>query len=355
MVISQQLGLLLGLLLVAGILVASLPLHGWWRNHRATRAEDLQWAIEWMLESWVDLDPSRSQVDWIGRLGAADRRVLFRSCISMLPSLGSDAAERTRGALRRSGLVDLELARLRAWSPAKRAEACAILGRLGISEAVPPLVKRISDRDALVRRRAIAALADLQAVEHLDAVVESIEATGDWGNLLLVMSLVRMGPASVPRIGALLERSKSPAMTKALLQVTGRLGIASDPAALRALATHSDPEVRIEALRTLGSIAPAPESVTTCLAAMDDPEWPARALAAWSLGKLGDERAVPRLQQAMGDPAYWVRHHTAEAIAAMGEAGIAALHRSLSDANPFVRDMAAQALFMRSVAEEGAA
>ncbi len=153
----------------------------------------------------------------------------------------------------------------------------------------------------------------------------------------------------------MLEASRSPAMTKALLQVTGQLGVAADPAAVRALATHPDLEIRIEAVRTLGTIAPDVESVTVCLAAMDDPEWPARALAAWSLGRLHDGRAIPRLERAIGDTAYWVRHHAAEAMAALGEAGEAALRRRLDDANPFVRDMAAQVLFMRTLPEGGAA
>jgi hypothetical protein len=57
----------------------------------------------------------------------------------------------------------------------------------------------------------------------------------------------------------------------------------------------------------------------------------------------------------MGDPAYWVRHHVAEAMASLGEAGDVALRDALRDANPFVRDMAAQVLFMGALAEGEAA
>jgi len=55
--------------------------------------------------------------------------------------------------------------------------------------------------------------------------------------------------------------------------------------------------------------------------------------------------------------AYFKSFHdgNAEAIAAMGDAGEATLRRCLDDANPFVRDMATQALFMRSVRQESAA
>lgn len=354
MVISGEMVLLLSLLSLAGMLVAMLLLSAWWRGRELVRAERLERKLERMLQNWAQREPSSGEVDWLIGLAAADRRALLRCCLRLLSSLDTTAAVRLRDAVSHAGLLKREVLRLRHRSPQARADACAMLGKLGQRDAIPMLVERLGDQDLHVRRQAIGALADLQAVDALGDVVEAIEAASDWGNLLAVMALVRMGPSSVPRIGALLESSRTPAMTKALLQVTGRLGAAANPAAVRVLAAHPNSEIRVEAVRTLGSIAPDPDSVTTCLAAMDDPEWPVRALAAWSLGRLGDGRAVARLRQAMGDSSYWVRHHTAGAIAGLGEAGQAALQSCLDDANPFVRDMAAQALFMSAATERAA-
>jgi HEAT repeat protein len=216
-------------------------------------------------------------------------------------------------------------------------------------------MERLRDESPDVRRAAVRALGDLRAVEAIDAITATMEAMGEWTNLHLVMALVHMGPSAAPAVGRLLSRSRSAAMTKALLQVTGRIGVASDPSMVRTLAAHPDPEVRVEAVRVLGTVAPDAESSAVCLAAMDDPEWPVRALAAWALGRVGDDRALARLGRAMGDPAYWVRYHVAEAMGALGESGAAALRRGLDDANPFVRDMAAQALFMRALREGRAA
>jgi len=120
---------------------------------------------------------------------------------------------------------------------------------------------------------------------------------------------------------------------------------ASSRIASRAIAVEAEATsaiVRASWTITLGSSERSPDASAVCLDAMDDPEWPVRALAASSLGRLRDERAVPRLARAMGDPAYWVRHHVAEAMAALGEPGAEALRQGLHDANPFVRDMAAQ-------------
>jgi HEAT repeat protein len=251
--------------------------------------------------------------------------------------------------------LDREIANLRHRSAGQRADACRVLGRLGYAAAIPALVGRLKDRDPLVRRRAIAALGDLRAIETLDRIVATLEAFGGWGDLLAIMALSRMGPASVPRVGALLATSTSPPMIKALLQVTAQLGLASDPALVRQLARHDAPEVRVEAVRALGHIPPDAESVEVCLAALDDPAWPTRALAARSIGRLGDSRAIPRLERAMGDTAYWVRHHAGQALAHLGEPGREALARQLGAANPFVRDMATQMLFTSTTARQATA
>jgi HEAT repeat protein len=258
-----------------------------------------------------------------------------------------------REALSRSGLAGREIARLRHRDPSRRAAACRVAGRLGDAGTVPLLMERLQDQAPGVRCQAVRALGELRAVEAIDAIADTVESMGEWTNLLLTMALVRMGPAAVPAIGRLLHGSRSPAMTKALLQVTGRIGVVADPVLVRVLAAHPEPEVRVEAVRVLGAAAPDAESAAVCLEAMDDPEWPVRALAAWAIGRVGDDRAIARLSRAMGDPAYWVRHHVAEAMAALGERGAAALRQRLTDQNPFVRDMAAQALYLRA-AREGA-
>ena len=344
-----------GLLAVAALLIVALLLLSWWHGRRQARTARVERTLEQMLAAWTERDPSSAELDWLRDLAPVDRAAALACCARAVPRLPPEATARLCGAVRRVGLLDQELARLRHRSPMRRALACRTLGRLGQADAVPALVERLQDRSLIVRRQAIGALADLRAVDAYGAVTQAIEDAGEWGNLLALMALIRMGPGSAPQVADLLRRSRSPAMTKALLQVTGQLGLAPDPAAVRALAAHPDPEIRAEAVRTLGTIAPEAESVAVCLAAMDDPEWPPRALAACSLGRLGDDRAIPRLEQAMGDTAYWVRHHVADALGGLGAPGQAALRRGLDHANPFVRDMAAQALFMRGLPRESPA
>lgn len=352
-----EVALLLGLSAVATLLLATLLVVSWWHRRRDARDARLRRSLQPMLASDAELDRRASASLWLDDLSRGDGRLALVACLEALPGLDPTAADRVRSVLRRSRPAQRELRRLAHRSAARRVVACRLAGRLGDTGAVPPLVRLLRDRDLRVRREAIRALGDLHAVETVPDIAAAIEAAGEWSNLLLLMALVRMGPACAPAIGVLLAApgDRSPAMLKGLLMVTSRIGVVADPALIRSLAAHQEPEVRVEAVRVLGVIPPDPASGDICLAAMDDAEWPVRAIAASSLGRLRDARALPRLARAMGDPAYWVRQHVAEAMASMGDPGTEALRRALEDANPFVRDMAAQVLFMRAAARSEAA
>jgi HEAT repeat protein len=334
-VTRPEIAFLLGLMALAALLLAALLVLNWWHRRRDERLARL---------SLDDLMHAESRLELI-------------ACLDALPGLDPAEVDRVRDMLSLSHAARRERARLGSHSASLRAEACRFAGRLGDTTAVPRLVELLCDRDPAVRREAIRALGELRAVGAVPDIADAIEGLKEWSNLLLLMALIRMGPACGPAIGALLAEpaARSPAMLKGLLQVSSRIGMATDPAVIRSLASHDDMEIRVEAVRVLGAIEPDPRSGDVCLAAMDDAEWPVRAIAASSLGRLRDERAVARLRGVMGDPAYWVRHHVAEAMASLGEPGAEGLRDALDDANPFVRDMAAQALFIRGLAEGEAA
>lgn len=346
--------LLLGMLTAAAVLLVVLFVLNYIHRRRSEQALRVGAEVSALLARWDERDPSAEELAWLRSLGEPDRVVLFRRCLEVLPGLSEAAGSRVRGALERSGLFAREEAGLRHRDRDRRADACRVLGGMGCAAAISALIGRLKDGDETVRQQAVAALGDLGAVQGIGAIAEALDASGGWGSLLAIMALSRMGPTGVPAVGALLAVPASAARTKGLLQVTGQLGATPDPGLVRTLARHADAEVRIEAVRTLGLLPPDAESVNVCLAAMDDPAWPARALAARSLGSLGDARAVPRLEQAMGDPAYWVRHRAGEALARLGGPGREGLERALGHANPFVRDMATQVLFLSAAPEPAA-
>jgi HEAT repeat protein len=351
MVVQLLVGLLASLVLLVLVLFTANGAHG----RQAARALRLEQSFEEILTGWARREPTQREIDRLASLPVRDRIPLFRVCQRLMLELDPSAVGRVRHGLQRAGCLDREVANLRHRSAGQRADACLILGRLGHSAAIPALLKCLNDRDSLVRRRAIAALGDLGAVEAIDLIAAALEAVHGWDDLLVVMALSRMGPESVPRIGALLDAATSVPMIKGLLRVTAQLGLASEAGLVRRLAGHDHAEVRVEAVRALGHLPPEAESVKVCLAALDDPAWPTRALAARSIGRLGDCGAIPRLERAMGDTAYWVRHHAGHALALLGEPGKEALARRLADVNLFVRDMSKEVIFMSANAHGTAA
>jgi len=87
--------------------------------------------------------------------------------------------------------------------------------------------------------------------------------------------------------------------------------------------------------------------------ALRDTEWQVRSMAAKSLGRLGEARAIPALDGALSDPAWWVRYNAANALAGLGGDGLGALHRALAtQADPFARDICRQTLEEHNLIEE---
>ena len=241
MVRSFGVGLLVALTAVSALLLATLLLVNWWHRRRDSRAERLRNALQAMLAGWAERDPAPAELEWLERLPRGDARTVLVASLEALSGVEAGTAARAREALRRSGLAACEVARLHDRSAARRVEACRFAGRLGDPGAVPTLVERLRDPDLEVRREAIRALGELRACGAVADIAEAIEGMGEWSNLLLVMALIRMGPGTAPAVGALLAASRSPGMTKALLQVTGRLGLSVDPGTIRALASHPYP------------------------------------------------------------------------------------------------------------------
>ena len=209
MVARPEVAALVGLTALATLLLAALLVLNWWHRRRDERLARL---------SLDDLTHAESRLELI-------------ACLEALPGLDAAEAGRVRDMLSLSPAARRELAGLESRSASRRAEACRFAGRLGDTAAVPRLVELLCDRDPAVRREAIRALGELRAVEAVPDIADAIEGLKEWSNLLLLMALIRMGPACAPAIGALLAEpgARSPAMLKGLLQVTSRIGVATDP------------------------------------------------------------------------------------------------------------------------------
>ncbi|HZN55953.1 MAG TPA: HEAT repeat domain-containing protein, partial [Candidatus Polarisedimenticolaceae bacterium] len=84
----------------------------------------------------------------------------------------------------------------------------------------------------------------------------------------------------------------------------------------------------------------APDASPSLRAALFDPEWPVRAMAAKALGRIHDVESIPGLRAALMDRDWWVRANAAVALRRLGPSGIDALEGALADEDPYARHQA---------------
>ncbi len=181
-----------------------------------------------------------------------------------------------------------------------RAAAGRALGRLGAREAVPELVKALSDRTPEVRVVAAAALwrlPDPSAVPALlERVKDSDKAVREWAALALG---VAADPRAVPELVRLLddpERAVRLAAVRSLGRVNRPQGL--EPLVQNLESGKRDEEEKEEVVNSVASID-TPERVSTLLellnAAGADAKQRLRVVLA--LGKVGDAQTLPVLRK----------------------------------------------------------
>lgn len=248
----------------------------------------------------------------------------------------------------RLGLVDKYIERLgsaRKWR--ERAFAAELLGRVGNAKAVPALLETIQatrSEDADVREialRGLARIADPRAVEPL---VEALKKAESWLAPRIADILVRHGDAvTEPMLAFLRQPERHPARAWAA-NILGELKAQRAFPALVVALKDLDDEVRAKSAAALGKLGDR-RAVTYLLDhLLSDPAPFVRARIAGALGQFADNEVIDRLVRALGDPAWWVRMRSVEALEQIGAAAEAPLLVALDDPDPEIRIRAAVAL-----------
>ncbi|MGH7658798.1 MAG: HEAT repeat domain-containing protein, partial [Gemmatimonadales bacterium] len=245
----------------------------------------------------------------------------FEALEAVLEEQARSAAERPQWLLDtydRLGLVDTYVVRLResaSWR--ERAFAAELLGRVGNAKAVPALLEAVQStrtEDSDVREislRALARIADPRAVGPL---VEALKEAEVWLAPRIADILARHGSMVVePMVEFLEERSQHPARAWAA-NILGEVGATrAFPALVRAL-DDLDDEVRAKSASSLGRLGDQ-RAVTYLLDhLLTDPAPFVRARIATALGRFQEPEVIDTLVRALGDPAWWVRMRSVEAL-----------------------------------------
>jgi len=248
----------------------------------------------------------------------------------------------------RLGLVEKYAERLRkATRWRERAFAAELLGRVGNAKAVPVLLDTIQatrTEDADVREIALRALARIADPRAVDPLIEALKKSEVWLAPRIADILVRHGPLVIePMIAFLEEDSRHPARSWAA-NILGELkAVRAFPALARALSDLDD-EVRAKSAGALGRLGDR-RAVTYLLDhLLSDPAPFVRARIAGALGRFTDAEVINHLVRALGDPAWWVRMRSVEALEQIGPTAEAPLLMALGDPDPEIRIRAAVGL-----------
>ena len=217
----------------------------------------------------------------------------------------------------------------RAAAPA-RADLAARLSWSDAPEVHAALYKALDDPSPDVVLVAANALIVAQQPINLMTLVPKLEARDMLGHRGIRDIFRKVAPQNAAVLFSLID-DPNPAIAVLAIDTMAR---APTPAALRRLRgmaqSHPSVDVRTTALRTIG-LAGDPDSAEVITAALSDPAWEVRAQAAIAAGRTRSAIALTKLTELTRDSNWWVQVRAAQALAKLGNAGLAVLERLLED------------------------
>jgi HEAT repeat protein len=245
------------------------------------------------------------------------RRVARDMVVDATGALSGPSRNRAVAWLEGHGYVDetirtLRLPTNRSW---RRAEAAALLGRMGSRKAAPALAKGLLDGRYRVRDACATALGRVATQAEVPALITAVERRRVPRGLLSG-GLLNLDDAADPALIACLRHPDAPTRDLVARVLGMRRSTRAVPALMVAL-EDPDPDVRRHAILAIAEIA-ANEPVAVDpeplfrLAVAD--EAIVRAAAATGLGQILGDGAGRVLTGMTRDPDYWVSYRAAESL-----------------------------------------
>jgi HEAT repeat protein len=206
-----------------------------------------------------------------------------------------------------------ELANLRSPNAKTRVKAADALGKSQRREAIPPLIEAMRDPEVKVRKEVVQALRSFQDVETVDGLIiglsdedKSIRDHGIEGLLEIYVSPEKRGP-----ILGVFKVARKPEdldpLTPPELKVVR---------ALEARLRDDEPSLRKKAAYTLGMLR-AEEAVPSLVGALPDMELDVRNEVVAALGRIGTDEAGQTLIRALNDSSDRIRTSAMQALGRM--------------------------------------
>ncbi len=243
-----------------------------------------------------------------------------RLALAAADAAGRRDAAFTLGRLRDSESRAALTARLGDADPQVRGVAAWALGRLGERGAAPDLIAALRDADPYVRETAVLALAALGDRRAVGAL-EPMTRDSIWSvRAVTTSALGDLGGDEAGRALAVMVRTEPEEHTRSMATwaLASTRSTSSLPGLL-ALLDDTSTQVRRDALGALEMLG-SPDAAPRIARLLGGERVPAlRGAAAWTLGRLGDQRGAAALEAAAVRDSVWQVRSTA--VVALGHLG----------------------------------
>lgn len=288
---------------------------------RRTRDARLRPRFEEEIAEYL-IDPDRSEPELSD---SRERGLFLRVVLEILVEVRGVDHERLTALLERMGFVDDLVRQLTARRRAARRRAAVAFVSIASESARGPLIRALGDRDPEVRISSALALVAIGADEVLPQILEvaaGLLADHPYSAAELMLGAGRRSPSMLSqefRVG-------SPGVRRSVAEILGLLRIVDAADDLREVLASADEELVAVAARSLGLIGDA-EALPALSGLVGDEHRPefVRVAAVRAIGAIGDPAAGPAAARALDSDLSHLRSAAAEALALLGWPAVTAV------------------------------
>lgn len=323
-----------GVLLAA--LIALIVLNRWFRLRRSARLNPRRVAVDDSMRRWAaGATPLAGVLVGLARLPVP---LAIDALVGWSARVPGERWRELAAALEHQWWVRLVRTNSNSARWWKRLECARFLSVGAMPGDVARLVRLVNDPHAAVHVAAVASLERMESTPLTLAALERLPRLAPTVQAYYAGMLRRSRPVVIQHLLKRLRRNDDPALPR-FAEFAVRLAEPALRERMTALADHTNPEVRIQAARALGSF-PHRESVAALTRLATDAAWEVRAQAARSLGMIADATTLPLVRALLRDTVWWVRLRAGLALMRFGTTGRNALLEIEVGADPAARDIA---------------
>ena len=252
------------------------------------------------------------------------------------------AADRLVALADRLGLREIARRQAQHGRSGARLTAIQTLGHLRDAESFAALLAATGDDNTLVAITAAEALAEIDPARAVAVLIPKLAARRDWPRTHVFRMLEKSGSALVSESLYRCIRAASDDDAAYLLQYAAIAEFdVRDAIATELLASRRDPDLLAAALKAASGFDRVPRLEEL----LSHPAWYVRMQAAALLGRMGRVDDAARLEKLLGDEEWWVRYRAAKALIrlpSMTGPELERIRARLHD--PYARDVLQQAM-----------